>query len=33
VTISIGGNDVTACAREADPIPCVAAAVQGIERN
>ncbi len=33
VTVSIGGNDVTACAREADPIPCVAAAVQGIERN
>ena len=33
ITVSIGGNDVTACVREADPIPCVAAAVQAIEAN
>jgi lysophospholipase L1-like esterase len=33
ITVSIGGNDVTACAREADPVPCVAAAVEGIETN
>jgi lysophospholipase L1-like esterase len=33
ITVSIGGNDVTACARAADPIPCVAAAVGQIERN
>lgn len=33
VTVSIGGNDVTACAREADPVPCVAAAVEGIKTN
>ncbi|MBX5440018.1 MAG: hypothetical protein IRZ32_00670 [Solirubrobacteraceae bacterium] len=31
ITVSIGGNDVTACARAADPVPCVAGAVQGIE--
>jgi lysophospholipase L1-like esterase len=33
VTVSIGGNDVTACARQAEPIPCVVDAVEGIERN
>jgi lysophospholipase L1-like esterase len=33
ITVSIGGNDVTACAREADPIPCVTAAVASIEEN
>jgi lysophospholipase L1-like esterase len=33
VTVSIGGNDVTKCARAADPIPCVVAAVAAIERN
>ena len=33
VTVSIGGNDVTACARAADPIPCVVTAVQAIEEN
>lgn len=27
VTVSIGGNDVTACARAADPVPCVATAM------
>ena len=33
ITVSIGGNDVTMCAREADPIPCVAAAVTAINQN
>jgi lysophospholipase L1-like esterase len=33
ITVSIGGNDVTMCAREADPIPCVAAAVESIREN
>jgi len=33
ITVSIGGNDVTACAREADPIPCVTAAVASIKTN
>jgi lysophospholipase L1-like esterase len=33
VTVSIGGNDVTACARTANPIPCVTAATARIERN
>jgi lysophospholipase L1-like esterase len=33
VTVSIGGNDVTMCARQADPIPCVATAVASIKKN
>jgi lysophospholipase L1-like esterase len=33
ITVSIGGNDVTMCAREANPIPCVGAAVQAIKDN
>jgi lysophospholipase L1-like esterase len=33
VTVSIGGNDATACARAADPIQCVATAVQTIQAN
>jgi lysophospholipase L1-like esterase len=33
VTVSIGGNDVTACAKAADPIECVAGAVAGIKTN
>lgn len=33
VTVSIGGNDVTACALQADPIPCVAAAATTIQTN
>jgi lysophospholipase L1-like esterase len=33
ITVSIGGNDVTACARDADPIPCVATATKDIETN
>ncbi len=27
ITVSIGGNDVTACASQANPVPCVATAV------
>jgi lysophospholipase L1-like esterase len=33
VTVSIGGNDVTKCARDANPIPCVVAAVTAINEN
>jgi lysophospholipase L1-like esterase len=33
ITVSIGGNDVTRCVREAAPIPCVATAVESIRRN
>ena len=33
VTVSIGGNDVTACARDADPFSCVAAATQSLKEN
>jgi lysophospholipase L1-like esterase len=34
VTVSIGGNDVTACARGgSDPVTCVAGAVDGIKTN
>jgi lysophospholipase L1-like esterase len=33
VTVSIGGNDVTACARAADAISCVGTAVQEIKAN
>jgi lysophospholipase L1-like esterase len=33
ITVSIGGNDVTACASQASPIPCVATAVAGIKTN
>ena len=33
ITVSIGGNDVTRCARDADPIPCVVAAVTAIDQN
>jgi lysophospholipase L1-like esterase len=34
VTVSIGGNDVTACARAgSDPVACVAGAVDGIKAN
>jgi len=33
ITVSIGGNDVTACAAEANPIPCVGTAVSGIKTN
>jgi lysophospholipase L1-like esterase len=33
ITVSIGGNDVTRCARDANPIPCVVAAVTAINEN
>lgn len=33
VTVSIGGNDVTACAAASSPIPCVAKAVGTIKTN
>jgi lysophospholipase L1-like esterase len=33
ITVSIGGNDVTSCARETDPIPCVNTAIDGIKTN
>jgi lysophospholipase L1-like esterase len=33
VTVSIGGNDLTACARDAAPVPCVATAVQAVRTN
>jgi lysophospholipase L1-like esterase len=33
VTVSIGGNDVTRCARESDPVGCVTAAIPVIRQN
>jgi lysophospholipase L1-like esterase len=33
ITVSIGGNDVTACAAQPSPIPCVATAVTSIDQN
>jgi lysophospholipase L1-like esterase len=33
ITVSIGGNDVTACASEASPIPCVATASANVKTN
>jgi lysophospholipase L1-like esterase len=33
ITVSIGGNDVTACASQSNPISCVATAVSGITKN
>lgn len=33
ITVSIGGNDVTACASQTTPIPCVTEAVAGITTN
>lgn len=33
ITVSIGGNDVTACARAADPFSCVAVATQALKEN
>ena len=33
MTVSIGGNNVTACARAADPVPCVTAAVAAIRED
>lgn len=33
ITVSISGNDVTSCAKAAEPIPCVAAAQTNIKTN
>jgi len=33
ITVSIGGNDVTACATQANPIACVGTAAAGITQN
>jgi len=33
VTVSIGGNDITACVRAPDPVGCVVAGVAVIEKN
>jgi lysophospholipase L1-like esterase len=33
ITVSIGGNDVTKCARGTDPVPCVVGAVGAINEN
>jgi lysophospholipase L1-like esterase len=33
ITVSIGGNDVTACAKDPDPVPCVEAATASIKTN
>jgi lysophospholipase L1-like esterase len=33
ITVSIGGNDVTACAAQANPLPCVSTAVTSIDQN
>jgi lysophospholipase L1-like esterase len=33
ITVSIGGNDVTACGAQASPLPCVTAAVNSIKTN
>jgi lysophospholipase L1-like esterase len=33
ITVSIGGNDVTSCASQANPIPCVGTAVTNITTN
>ena len=33
ITVSIGGNDVTACAKESNPLPCVVATQKSIEKN
>lgn len=33
ITVSIGGNDVTKCAAQADPVPCVTGAVNEVSTN
>lgn len=33
ITVSIGGNDVTSCAREADPVACVGPAMEKVKAN
>ncbi len=33
ITVSIGGNDVTSCVREADPVACVGPAMENVKKN
>ena len=33
ITVSIGGNDVTACVKEADPVACVGPAMENVKAN
>ena len=33
ITVSIGGNDVTKCAAQPDPVPCVTGAVSEVSTN
>jgi lysophospholipase L1-like esterase len=33
ITVSIGGNDVTSCAKEADPVACVGPAMKKVKAN
>ena len=33
ITVSIGGNDVTSCAREADPLACIGPAMDRVKAN
>jgi len=33
ITVSIGGNDVTACVREPDPVACVGPATERVKAN
>ena len=33
ITVSIGGNDVTACAKQADPVACVGPAMDKVKAN
>ena len=33
ITVSIGGNDVTSCAKEADPVACVGPAMEKVKAN
>jgi lysophospholipase L1-like esterase len=33
ITVSIGGNDVTACVKEADPVACVGPAMKNVKAN
>jgi lysophospholipase L1-like esterase len=33
ITVSIGGNDITKCAAEANPVPCVAGAINSVKTN
>ena len=33
ITVSISGNDVTACAKDANPVPCVSQAISSVKTN